>query len=71
MPVFHVFVQGIATMVHEGPFYGARKPSNQRGSKLLRVSDLFVLGYATIFESINLLAYLSREGYDEGGLCKC
>lgn len=65
----HIHLQGIATMVHESPFYGSRKPLLQRGSKLLRVSDLFVLGYATIYESINLLSYLSNEGYSEGGLC--
>lgn len=58
-------------MVHESPYYGSRKPLAQRGSKLLRVSDLFVLGYATIYESVNLLSYLTQEGYAEGGLCEC
>lgn len=47
------------------------RPLSQKSSKLLRVSDLFVLGYSTIYESINILHYLEQEGYGEGGLCKC
>eukprot|EP00197_Chlamydomonas_leiostraca_P007037 CAMPEP_0202860166 /NCGR_PEP_ID=MMETSP1391-20130828/1990_1 /ASSEMBLY_ACC=CAM_ASM_000867 /TAXON_ID=1034604 /ORGANISM="Chlamydomonas leiostraca, Strain SAG 11-49" /LENGTH=577 /DNA_ID=CAMNT_0049539305 /DNA_START=86 /DNA_END=1816 /DNA_ORIENTATION=- len=65
-PLIH---QGVASMVHESPFYGARRPAAQKGSKLLRVSDLLTLGWATIYESINLLHWLCQEGYDEGGLC--
>jgi len=61
--------QGICSLVHESPFYNSRRPQAQRGSKLLRVSDLFVLGYATIYESVCLLHYLTRDGFDEGGLC--
>ncbi|KAF5839086.1 hypothetical protein DUNSADRAFT_1631 [Dunaliella salina] len=60
---------GICSLVHESPFYNARRPQAQRGSKLLRVSDLFVLGYATIYESVCLLHNLTRDGFDEGGLC--
>lgn len=50
-------------MVLESPFYGARKPAAQRGSKLLRVSDLLTLGFATIAESIHLLNWLRHEGF--------
>ncbi|KAL6747690.1 hypothetical protein V8C86DRAFT_1799326 [Haematococcus lacustris] len=60
--------QGVTTMVHESPYYGARRPPQQRGSKLLRVSDLLTLGWATIFESLNLLHFLELEGFHEGGL---
>jgi hypothetical protein len=39
-------------MVHESPFYGSRRPVDQRGSKLRHVSDLLTLGWATIIESL-------------------
>ncbi len=52
-------------MVLESPFYGCRRPAAQQGSRLLRVSDLLTLGFATILESICLLARLShRDGYE-------
>uniref|UniRef100_M4BTY9 AB hydrolase-1 domain-containing protein n=1 Tax=Hyaloperonospora arabidopsidis (strain Emoy2) TaxID=559515 RepID=M4BTY9_HYAAE len=41
----------------EGPFYGKRKPPQQKGSKLQRVSDLPTLGQATIEEAKSLLQY--------------
>ena len=44
----NVLVQGIATMVLESPFYGARKPEYQFASQLLRVSDLLTLGHSGI-----------------------
>jgi len=37
----------VCSMIHESPFYGLRKPAAQKGSKLLRVSDLFILGYVS------------------------
>ncbi|OWZ20988.1 hypothetical protein PHMEG_0004535 [Phytophthora megakarya] len=49
--------QGIATLILEGPFYGKRKPPQQKGSKLRRVSDLPILGQATIEEAKSLLEY--------------
>ena len=56
-------VQNVATLSLESPFYGARKPPSQRGSKLQRVSDLLMLGRATIEESLFLLAWLQRQGF--------
>ncbi|TYZ69254.1 hypothetical protein PybrP1_000762 [[Pythium] brassicae (nom. inval.)] len=56
--------KGVATLILEGPFYGRRKPSDQRGSKLRRVSDLPVLGQATIEEAKSLVAYFQQHhGY--------
>ncbi|POM73828.1 Hypothetical protein PHPALM_9289 [Phytophthora palmivora] len=48
---------GVATLILEGPFYGKRKPLQQKGSKLRRVSDLPILGQATIEETKSLLEY--------------
>ncbi|OQR92999.1 hypothetical protein ACHHYP_03022 [Achlya hypogyna] len=52
---------GVATLVLEGPFYGKRKPEKQRGSKLRRVSDLPILGIATIEEAKSLLHHCKQH----------
>ena len=62
-----MLVQGIATMVLESPYYGKRRPDFQQGSRLLRVSDLLVLGRATIEESLCLLDWAQRQGYGKLG----
>ncbi|KAJ6363338.1 hypothetical protein OIU78_003501 [Salix suchowensis] len=62
--------QNIATMVLESPFYGRRRPMLQRGSKLLCVSDLLLLGRATIEETRSLLHWLDSEGgFGKTGVC--
>ncbi|KAF3321390.1 hypothetical protein FCM35_KLT14643 [Carex littledalei] len=62
--------QNIATMVLESPYYGNRRPSMQPGSKLLCVSDLLLLGKATIDESRSLLHWLEAEaGVSTTGIC--
>ncbi len=54
-------------MVLESPYYGKRRPEFQQGSRLLRVSDLLVLGRATIEESLCLLDWAQRQGYGKLG----
>ena len=77
-----VNMQNVATLSLESPYYGARKPPAQRGSKLQRVSDLLMLGRATIEESLFLLAWAQRQGFARlgaalrrslcaGVLCRC
>lgn len=62
--------ENIATMVLESPFYGQRRPLLQRGSKLLCVSDLLLLGRATIEEARSLLHWLDSEaGFGRLGVC--
>ncbi|XP_008787285.2 protein ABHD18-like [Phoenix dactylifera] len=62
--------QNIATMVLESPFYGHRRPRLQCGAKLLCVSDLLLLGRATIDESRSLLHWLEVEaGFGKTGIC--
>lgn len=52
------------------PYYGNRRPRMQRGSKLLCVSDLLLLGKATIDESRSLLHWLEAEaGFSKTGIC--
>ncbi|GLC41459.1 hypothetical protein PLESTM_001198100 [Pleodorina starrii] len=66
---FPLLKDNVCSLVLESPFYGARRPAAQRGSKLQRVSDLLTLGWATIAESINLLHWLREEGYGALGMC--
>lgn len=54
-------------MVLESPYYGRRRPRWQPGSRLLRVSDLLVLGRATIEEGLCLLELAKREGFSKLG----
>ncbi|KAF3583977.1 hypothetical protein F2Q69_00031843 [Brassica cretica] len=62
--------QNIATMVLESPLYGRRRPFLQRGARLLCVSDLLLLGRATIDESRSLLHWLdTEEGFGKMGVC--
>ncbi|KAL0337994.1 UNVERIFIED_CONTAM: protein ABHD18 [Sesamum calycinum] len=62
--------ENIATMVLESPFYGRRRPMLQRGAKLLCVSDLLLLGRATIEEARSLLHWLDSEaGFGKMGVC--
>ncbi|RID71466.1 hypothetical protein BRARA_C03403 [Brassica rapa] len=62
--------QNIATMVLESPFYGRRRPFLQRGARLLCVSDLLLLGRATIEESRSLIHWLDvEEGFGKMGVC--
>ena len=52
---------GIASIILEGPYYGIRKPADQKRSKLKQVTDLLKLGRATIEESRSLLMWLKES----------
>ncbi|ODM92638.1 hypothetical protein Ocin01_14037 [Orchesella cincta] len=54
---------GIASIILENPFYGFRKPKEQRRSNLLNVSDLFIMGGCLILEAMALLRWCERENY--------
>ena len=53
---------GVATLVLESPYYNARRPPEQVGARLARVSDLFALGRATIGETLALLRWAATRG---------
>mmetsp|Transcript_2243 Transcript_2243/g.3614 ORF Transcript_2243/g.3614 Transcript_2243/m.3614 type:complete len:497 (+) Transcript_2243:119-1609(+) len=61
--------QGVASIILEGPFYGRRRPANQRGPKMRQVVELLALGNATIEESLGLLDWLRHSSYGSLGLC--
>jgi hypothetical protein len=58
---------GVGTVALESPFYGARRPAGQAGAKLRRVSDLLLLGRATIEESLLLLQWMGAQGAEKLG----
>lgn len=56
---------GIGSVILESPYYGVRKPLNQSRSKLKYVSDLLLLGKATIEETLYILQWiLQNEGIE-------
>lgn len=61
-------MKGIGSVILESPFYGMRKPQGQSGAKLRYVSDLLLLGRATIEESLFLLNWLSNQGHRKLGI---
>eukprot|EP00124_Ichthyophonus_hoferi_P001178 Ihof_evm4s56 gene=Ihof_evmTU4s56 len=55
---------GIASLALELPYYGNRRPVLQVRSKLRNVTDLLILGRATIDESLCLLKWAKANGYN-------
>lgn len=56
---------GIGSVILESPYYGLRKPAYQKGAKLRFVSDLLLLGRATIEETLFLLHWLRQNEGDD------
>lgn len=52
----------------ENPFYGLRKPKDQKGCSLHNVSDIFVMGGCLVLESLVLLNWCERNGYGPLGI---
>jgi dienelactone hydrolase len=55
--------RGLAALLLENPFYGARRPAEQRGGAVRRVSDLVLMAAAAIREGRALLAWLRDQGF--------
>ncbi|XP_011164258.1 protein ABHD18 isoform X3 [Solenopsis invicta] len=54
---------GIASILLENPFYGLRKPDDQKRSSLHNVCDIFIMGGCLIMESIVLLNWCEQHGF--------
>ena len=61
----------IGAIILENPFYGLRKPLDQRNSSLLNVSDIFVMGGCLILESMVLFHWCERNGLGPLGVTGC
>jgi hypothetical protein len=67
---------GLAVLVLENAFYGARRPRGQLGPSLRTVRDQFAMNYATVVEGRALAAWLRERGhphtvlsgYSQGGI---
>ncbi len=59
---------GIGSVLLENPYYGRRRPKGQIGAYLRRVSDLLLMGRATIEEGRSLLAWLRARGCEQLGV---
>ena len=57
----------VASVILESPFYGVRRPSFQNRSKLKTLSDLLLLGKATIEESLYVLRWLEENSVSGEG----
>ncbi|GAB0090567.1 uncharacterized protein DMENIID0001_053040 [Sergentomyia squamirostris] len=58
----------IGTIILENPFYGVRKPKDQKRSSLHNVSDIFVMGGCLVLECLVLLHWCERNGYGPLGI---
>lgn len=58
----------LGAIILENPFYGTRKPADQRASSLHNVSDIFVMGGCLILESLTLLNWCENMGLGPFGI---
>lgn len=58
----------LGAIILENPFYGMRKPKDQKASALHNVSDIFVMGGCLVLESLVLLNWCERNGYGPLGI---
>nr|CAG4640972.1 EOG090X08BF [Eulimnadia texana] len=58
----------IGSIILENPFYGMRKPKEQKRSCLHNVSDIFVMGGCLVLESLVLLHWCERNGFGPLGV---
>lgn len=59
---------GLGAIILENPFYGSRKPADQRASSLHNVSDIFVMGGCLILESLVLFNWCESMGLGPLGI---
>lgn len=59
---------GLGGIILENPFYGMRKPSDQKASALHNVSDIFVMGGCLILESLVLFNWCEKMGLGPFGI---
>ncbi|XP_058062145.1 protein ABHD18 [Anopheles bellator] len=58
----------LGAIILENPFYGLRKPKEQRASSLQNVSDIFVMGGCLVLETLVLLNWCERYGFGPLGI---
>jgi hypothetical protein len=59
---------GLGALLLENPYYGSRRPPEQRGEALRTVADLLLMARATAVEAVALLGWLLARGHPKVGL---
>jgi hypothetical protein len=60
--------QGVGALLLENPYYGARRPPEQRGEAVRTVADLLIMFRATAVEAVALLGWLLARGHPKVGI---
>jgi len=60
--------EGVGALLLENPYYGARRPPEQRGPAVRTVVDLLLMFRATAVEATALLGWLLARGHPKVGL---
>ncbi len=64
-----LLAHGIGSIILENPFYGVRRPANQKGTYVHTVSDLWLMGMTACAETRVILDWLKGEGFYRLGVC--
>jgi hypothetical protein len=60
--------QGVGALLLENPYYGSRRPPEQRGEAVRTVADLLIMFRATAVEAVALLGWLLARGHPKVGI---
>lgn len=64
-----LLTHGVGSVILENPFYGVRRPAQQKGTYVHTVSDLWLMGMTACTETRVILAWLKQQGFHRLGLC--
>jgi pimeloyl-ACP methyl ester carboxylesterase len=59
---------GIGSVILENPFYGVRRPANQKGTYVDTVSGLWLMGMSAVAEARVILGWLASQGFHRLGV---
>lgn len=59
---------GIGSLILENPYYGARRPKDQKDTYINTVADLWLMGLTAATEARVILAWLKEQGFKRLGI---
>ena len=63
-----LLAHGIGSIILENPFYGVRRPANQKGTYIDTVSQLWLMGMTAAAEARVILGWLKDQGFTRLGV---
>lgn len=63
-----LLARGISSVILENPYYGARRPPEQRGAGIRTVAGLLHMGTGAVLEGVALVEWLGRMGFGPLGV---